>query len=244
MAVLAEHAVPRAVEAVRVVLEPVAKRDARDGEPAARVVQEARATARVPRARSRGGSWPRRRRATRRRARDPRSAGRRRRARPDASACAGGCDARSARPATRFQPSALIFGPARQAGRIQITRPSARRAAVYLQRVIWRPRRSPVRRRIRRTTLAAIIHSPCRPRTWPPVAAGRDRPHEGQRGASRATGEPHTAQWGVACGAAVIGALPTKRRAAASWPPAAPQSRRSGATAWRESSARRHPAGA
>ena len=42
VAVLAEHPVPRAVEAVHVVLQPVAQRDARDREAVAGVVEQAR----------------------------------------------------------------------------------------------------------------------------------------------------------------------------------------------------------
>ena len=72
--------------------------------PRARVVDEPGAAARAPRRRPRAGSSPRPRPAARPRAPGPTWAGTRRRARPGASACAGGCDGRSARRAARRPP--------------------------------------------------------------------------------------------------------------------------------------------
>ena len=101
LSVLAEHAVPRPVEPVHVVLQPVAQRDARDRQAVARLVEQPRqqlallfgdeGQAGRDERRDQGGTVPPGRT----------SAGRRGRARRDGSACADGCGGRSARRAAQ-----------------------------------------------------------------------------------------------------------------------------------------------
>ena len=107
LAVLAEHPVPRPVEAVHVALEAVPQRDARELEPATCVVDQARRAARAGRRRPREGSSPPPPRAARHRAPAPTWAGTRSRARPAGSACGDGCGGRSARRAAPEPPTGV-----------------------------------------------------------------------------------------------------------------------------------------